>query len=263
MTDAWNPATYRKFNTERTQPFLDLLSLIRTTPMKRAVDLGCGSGELTRLAADRLECVDMLGIDNSASMLSETSTHTRPGVRFTPGDLSSWSSAADHDLVIANASLQWVPDHAGVLGKWTAALRPGGQLAVQVPANAYMPSHTVADDVAHSEAFLAAFGADGPPSDPVADNVLEPEEYASILYDLGFSEQHVRLQVYPHVLASSRAVVDWVRGTTLTRFQKRLDRDTYAAFLAEYERRLVRAVGDRSPYFFPFRRILLWARLPM
>ncbi len=189
--------------------------------MKNAVDLGCGTGELTRLAASRLSCREMLGVDNSPSMLAEAGANDEPGVRFTHGDLAGWTSPADHDLVLANASLQWVPDHQAVLGRWAAALAPGGQLAVQVPANAYMPSHTVASEVAHTEPFLAAFGSLGPPADPVADNVLEPEQYASILFDLGFAEQHVRLQVYPHVLPSSHSVVDWVRGTTLTRFEKR------------------------------------------
>ena len=262
MTDAWNPDTYRAFATERAQPFIDLLSLVRPDRIQRAVDLGCGPGELTRLAAAQLGCGEMVGIDNSASMLAEAERISTPNVRFERGDISAWTGVSDHDLVLASASLHWVPNHAAVLGRWTAALGGGGQLAVQVPANAYMPSHTVADEVAHSEPFVSAFGAEGPPPDPVAKHVLEPEEYASILYDLGFAEQHVRLQIYPHVLPNSRSVVDWVRGTTLTRFQSRLDPDTFAAFVAAYERRLLAVIGDHSPYFFPFRRILMWGRLP-
>ena len=105
-----------------------------------------------------------------------------------------------------------MPDHAAVLARWTAALRPGGQLAVQVPANAYHARRTrVAHEVAGREPYRAAFGADGPPADPVATNVLEPEEYATLLYDLGFERQHVRLQVYGHVLASSADVVEWLK----------------------------------------------------
>jgi trans-aconitate 2-methyltransferase len=83
-----------------------------------------------------------------------------------------------------------------------------------------------------------------------------------VLYDLGFTRQHVRLQVYPHVLPSSRHVVEWVKGTTLTRFEKVLPPELYAQFLVDYERDLVAEVGDRSPFFFGFRRVLLWGRLP-
>jgi trans-aconitate 2-methyltransferase len=148
-----------------------------------------------------------------------------------------------------------------VLKRWTAALRPGGQLAVQVPSNADAASHRVAATVAHREPYLSAFGGQ-PPADPVASNVLGPEVYAQLLYDLGFARQHVRLQVYPHVLPSSRAVVEWVRGTTLTRFEKVLDPALYQQFLAEYERELIAQIGDREPFFFGFRRVLMWGRLP-
>lgn len=226
-----------------------------------AVDLGCGPGELTRAAADRLHCASMTGIDNSLAMITETAQYASGTVSFEVGDIGEWTSAGDHDLVLASASLQWVPDHASVLRRWTAALRPGGILAVQVPTNAYMPSHTIADEIANTEQFLSAFGDEGPPPDPVARNVLEPEEYASLLFDMGFEHQHVRLQIYPHVLATSRSVVDWVRGTTLTRFQSRLAPDMFASFVGAYEQRLIEVIGEHSPYFFPFRRILFWGQL--
>ncbi|MEP7048225.1 MAG: hypothetical protein ABI949_16150 [Ilumatobacteraceae bacterium] len=149
-----------------------------------------------------------------------------------------------------------------MIGRWTAALRAGGQIAIQVPANAGMPSHTVAQRVADREPYLSLFGPDGPPIDPVQAYVLEPEEYARILYDLGFERQHVRLQVYPHVLASTRDVVEWVRGTTLTRFEKRLDPAAFESFVADYETELLGEIGNHAPHFFPFRRILMWACLP-
>lgn len=259
MTD-WNPAQYRKFADERAQPFHDLLALVDAGAVGRAVDLGCGPGELTVLLADRTGATDVVGLDNSPAMLTAAAEHVRPGVRFVDGDLGAWTSDRDHDLVFANASLHWTADHPAVLARWTAALAPGGQLAVQVPANAYMPAHTVAAEVAHREPYLSAMG-DNPPPDPVAVNVLHPEEYAQLLYDLGFERQHVRLQVYPHVLPSSRAVVDWIRGTALTRFQKVLDAELFERFIVDYEAALLQQIGDRSPYFFPFRRVLLWGRL--
>ena len=258
----WDPGQYRRFAEERAQPFHDLLALIAPGPIGRAVDLGCGPGELTALAARRLGAGDMVGIDSSPAMLAATRDHTTDTVRFAPGDIGAWTSAADHDLVLAAASLQWVPDHAGVLRRWTAALAPGGQLAVQVPANAHSPSHTVAAALADTEPYRSAFGVTGPPPDPVAANVLTPDDYARLLHELGFAHQHVRLQVYPHVLPSTRHVVEWVKGTTLTRVRSALPADLYRQFLADYERELLAALGDHEPYFFPFRRILFVARRP-
>lgn len=204
----------------------------------------------------------MIGVDNSQAMLDKTTEHASDVVRFEFGDIGEWQSSADFDLVLAAASLQWVPAHVVVLAQWTRALRPGGQIAVQIPANAHMPSHTVARLVAEREPYLSLFGADGPPIDPVQAYVLRPEEYAEFFHDLGFERQHVRLQVYSHVLPSTRHVVEWVRGTTLTRFEKRLDPEAFEEFVADYETELVRVLGDHEPHFFPFSRILMWARLP-
>jgi trans-aconitate 2-methyltransferase len=263
----WNPEQYRRFAAERAQPFHDLLALIEPEAptrgsIKRAADLGCGPGELTALAAKQLGVEEMIGIDNSQAMLDKTVEHASDTVRFEFGDIAGWTSSADFDLVLAAASLQWAPDHAGVIARWRAALRPGGQIAIQVPANADMPSHSVARHVAEREPYLSLFGPQGPPIDPVQAYVLQPEAYAQIFYDLGFERQHVRLQIYPHVLPSTRHVVEWVRGTMLTRFEKRLDNDAFEAFVADYEAELLTVLGDHTPHFFPFRRILMWAKLP-
>jgi trans-aconitate 2-methyltransferase len=266
MSDAvptgWDPDQYRRFAAQRAEPFHDLLAMVERGEIGRAVDLGCGPGELTALAARRLGAAEMVGIDLSPEMLAEAAAHATDAVRFELGDLSEWTAAGDHDLVLAAASLQWVPDHAGVLARWTAALAPGGQLAVQVPDNANRPTHLVAAALAEREPYRAAFGPAGPPVDPVRDYVLRPEEYAQLLFDLGYERQTVRLHVYPHVLPTSRHVVEWVKGTTLTRFRRTLPSDLYEQFLADYERDLVAELGSREPHFFPFRRILFVARRP-
>ena len=203
MTSDWDPQQYERFKDQRAQPFWDLWGLVQSTGLDECVDLGCGTGELTAEAARRWGCRTMVGIDNSVKMLAEASSHASASVRFEHGDIAGWTGSGDLDLVFSNAALQWVPDHQAVLGRWVAALRPGGQLAVQVPANADHPSHLASVAVAHTEPFLSAMGGD-PPPDPVAVDVLRPEQYAELLFDLGLADQHVRLQVYPHVMATSR-----------------------------------------------------------
>ena len=207
----------------------------------RCVDLGCGSGELTAEVTDRLGIEEMVGIDSSDAMLNAAREAIGCGddrLRFARGDLGKWTSRGDHDLVIANASLQWVPDHPGVLARWWAALAPGGQLAVQVPANADHAAHRIANQVAATEPFLSAFNC-LPPPDPVAQNVLAPDQYAIVLDELGAVEQHVRLQVYPHHLESTASVVEWTRGTTLTRFTKLLEPDLAGQFIDAFRDRVL------------------------
>jgi len=249
--DTWDPQQYQRFSAERDQPFLDLLGLLQPDDRPAVVDLGCGDGRLTALAHERLGARSTLGIDSSESMLG--GAPEAGGLRFELGDIGRWTDPGRYDVVLANASLHWVPDHGDVLSRWAGSLAGGGQLAVQVPANADHPSHTLVAEVA------AELRIDVEP-DPVAVNVLPPVAYAELLDGLGAAGQSVRLQVYAHHLGSSVDVVEWVKGTTLTRVRRAADDDTYAAFLDRYRRRLVDAVGDRAPYAYFFKRILFWAR---
>lgn len=261
VTDTWEPAQYERFAAERSQPFFDLVGLLAPVPGGRMLDLGCGTGSLTADAHRQLGLAETVGVDSSPAMLAEAASVSAPGLRFEQGDIGSLSAEGGAwDVVLANAALQWVPDHPEVLASWTALLQPGGQLAVQVPANVDHPSHRTIVDVASEEPFLPAFGADGPPPDPVT-RVLRPEVYAELLHSLGFAEQHVRLQVYGHVLPSTAAVVEWTKGTSLTRIRRALPDDLYEAFVIRYRERLLDVVGDRAPYFYAFKRILFRARL--
>jgi trans-aconitate 2-methyltransferase len=257
--DAWNPTQYERFAAERRQPFDDLVSLIRPLDGGRAVDLGCGPGSLTAELPALVGAREVFGIDSSPAMLAEAAGHAGPQVRFAEGDLASFEDPGAWDLVLANAALHWAPDHAAVLARWSSSLRPGGQLAVQIPANAGHPSHLVATSVAEEEPFASALGGT-PPPDVVTANVLAPERYAVLLDQLGFAEQHVRLQVYGHHLASTAEVVEWVKGTTLTRFQQAMAPALFDEFLSRYRERLLAELGDHSPYFYPFKRILFWGK---
>lgn len=257
----WDPGQYERFKAERAQPFWDLVDLIDTSrPIERAVDLGCGTGELTVAATERLGVGTMIGLDDSPNMLADAEQRATRTVRFGAADIGTWTEPDAYDLVLANASLQWVPDHPAVLARWVGSLRADGQLAFQVPANHDHPSHLASAHVAMQEPFVAAFDGE-PPPDPVAVNVLAPEDYSELLFDLGIAEPHVRLQVYPHVLPSTASVVEWTKGTSLTRFFKRLPDELHEPFIDAYRDELLARLGERSPYLYPFKRILMYGRL--
>jgi trans-aconitate 2-methyltransferase len=259
-TDAWNPGQYERFAGERSQPFFDLAALVQPLEGGRAVDLGCGTGALTVQLRALVGAGDVVGLDSSPAMLADAALHAGERLRFVEGDLATFHEPGTWDLVFSNAALHWASDHVGVLARWTESLRPRGQLAVQVPTNADHASHLVAAAVAHEEPFMSALGG-APPPDAVADNVLRPEHYAELLDRLGFVEQSVRLQVYGHHLATTADVVEWVKGTSLTRFQRQIAPDLYEQFVRRYRERLVGELGEQAPYFYAFKRILLWGRL--
>ena len=251
--DGWDPAQYHRFDAERDRPFFDLLELVQPVDAPALVDLGCGDGRLTVIADERLGAASSLGVDSSPAMLDKAPAVD--GITFDRGDIADWSVPDSADVIVANASLHWVGDHEAVLTRWRASLRPGGQLLVNVPANADHPSHRVLAEVTDELGIEAEL-------DPVASNVLLPEAYADVLDRLGADEQNVRLQVYAHHLASSDEVVEWVKGTTLTRIRRVTDDAGYERFLARYRERLLAAIGEQAPYTYLFKRILFWARFP-
>jgi trans-aconitate 2-methyltransferase len=256
-SDSWDPAQYERFERERSAPFFDLLDLVEPCPGGRVVDLGCGTGELTRSLHERTGASRTLGLDSSRAMLERSAAHTGEGLSFELGDIAEWAPSEPVDLVFTNAALHWVDDHEALFARLTSALVPGGQLAVQVPANHDHPSHLVAERVAGEEPFCDALGGYIRRS-PVA----LPQQYAALLHRLGYESQHVRLQVYLHVLPAPETVVDWVKGTLLTDYKRRLPEAAYDEFLDRYRALLLSELPAERPYPFTFKRILLWGRLP-
>lgn len=264
MSDAWNPEQYHLFAKERRQPFEDLKSVVKPVPGGRVVDLGCGSGELTADLHKALEAKHTLGIDSSKTMLGRAKSHEGKGVTFREGDIAdfAWAGESPFDVVFSNSALQWVsePDHHKLVARLTEALAPGGQLAFQVPANYDHPSHILANQVAMNEPYHSALVKGGWTRQKRP--VLTPEAYAELLDELGYAEQHVHMQIYGHRLDSSSDVVEWTRGTNLTQFEAVLSEKLYEGFVKEYREELLRRLGDKSPYFYAFKRILVWGRRP-
>src|SRR5260221_12282336 len=131
--DTWDPRQYDKFQREREQPFYDLLALVHRSSGMRVVDLGCGTGKLTRILHTRLDALETTGIDRSEKMLDSTRGPAFPGgLRFEIGTIEGFadSSAAARgafDLIFSNAAYHWVGDHETLLARLAAALAPGGQ----------------------------------------------------------------------------------------------------------------------------------------
>ncbi len=250
----WNPNRYHQFQSERSAPFEDLLKLVRVLPNLGVVDLGCGTGELTRRLADALPDSDVLGLDLSEAMLERAAPYARPGLRFELGDQASLSGS--YDLIFSNAALQWSEDHPRLISHLYECLAPGGQIAVQVPSNHGHISHRIVLEVSASEPFRAAlngFTRQTP--------VLSIDAYASLLFELDAQDILVFEKVYPHVLADSDAVVDWISGTALIPYLERLDEPMQTQFLQAIRARM-KASLPAQPVFYPFKRILFSAVKP-
>lgn len=233
---SWSARQYSTFERERTRPVRDLLHAVGTDPVARAIDLGCGPGNSTEALAARFPAAELAGLDSSEDMI-RAARQRLAGVRFELGDVSAWRAGAAYDVILANAVLQWVPDHEALLPRLMAALAPGGSLAVQMPDNLEEPAHRLMRQVA-AEARFAARLSDAAVS-------RQPRREALWYYRL-LKPHAARVDVwrttYHHVLAGgTEAVVEWFKGSGLRPFLAPLDAEEQAAYLAAYRAALASA----------------------
>lgn len=251
--DTWNPGQYEKFKSERSRPFHDLVSLVQPSGVRTIVDLGCGTGELTKQLHEKLKAERTLGTDSSTQMLAKANSFAGHGLSFEESKIETFAPMVPFDLVFTNAALQWLPNHRELIPRVLKLVAPKGQIAIQVPANFDHPSHTIAHALGN-EMFPGRLTGMAK-----ARSVLDVAEYARILFYEGFEENRCRMEVYLHPMSSGRDVVEWTKGTMLTSFQAQLKPDEFSTFIAEYTKRLVTELGD-GPYVYAFKRILIWGR---
>jgi trans-aconitate 2-methyltransferase len=250
----WNPERYNQFKAERSAPFEDLLQLIQIRPGLEAIDLGCGTGELTSRLARLLPGSQVLGIDSSPDMLAKTQAFKAPNLDFQLGDIQEIEGA--WDLIFSNAAIQWIENHLTLVPRLFSHLRPGGQIVVQLPSNHNHPAHRMIVETASEQPFQRALDGWLRHSP-----VLGVEVYAELLFAAGGQDLVVFEKVYPHILENSDAVADWSAGTALLPYMERLDPQLRAAFMQSYRQKLHHHWPD-SPVFYGFRRILFAARRP-
>lgn len=251
----WNPDVYLTFADHRGRPFFDLLSRVGAEAPRRVADLGCGPGNLTVTLSQRWPNAVVEAWDSSPEMVDAARER---GVDAHVGDVREWVPQPDTDVVVSNATLQWVPEHAELLVRWAGQLEAGSWVAMQVPGNFDAPSHQAVRELARSDQW----------SEPLRDfpfregQVDSPSGYAALLGDIGCTVDAWET-TYVHELHGENPVLEWITGTALTAVRSRLNDEQWEQFRQELIPMLngaypVRADGKT---FFPFRRIFVVAQV--
>jgi trans-aconitate 2-methyltransferase len=224
---SWSARQYSLFEQQRTRPVRDLVAAIPRESAQTAVDLGCGPGNSTEVLAERFPQARVTGLDSSTDMLGEARQRLA-AVEFIQADIGDWKPAQTYDVILANASLQWVPDHAQLYPRLVSLLNPGGVLAVQTPDNLDEPAHRLAREIAASPQWADRIG-----------DVRHPDRHpAPYYFDLlrpHCAEVDVWRTTYHHPLAGGHAaVVEWFKGSALRPYLQRLDQAAQQDFLDTY-----------------------------
>ena len=252
----WDPDVYLAFADHRGRPFYDLLSRVGAKRARRVVDLGCGPGNLTKYLAKRWPDAVIEAMDTSPEMVAAAKER---GIDATVGDLRDWKPKPDTDVVVSNAALHWVPEHADLLVRWASELAPGSWIAVQVPGNFDTPSHATVRTLARREPY-AKLMRDIPFR--VGAVVQPPLHYANLLLDAGCRVDAWET-TYLHQLTGEHPVLDWITGTALVPVRERLDDDGWERFRQELIPLLKDAYPPRADgtTIFPSRRVFLVAEV--
>jgi len=254
----WDPEQYKRFEAERDRPAQDLMQRLPAGLDPREIwDLGCGAGRHAAQLKRRHPQAAVHGLDSSEAMI-EQAKQQAANVDWRLGDLASWTPDAPADLILANAALQWLPDHRALLGRLTEALAPGGVIAVQMP---------LAWETLHHRT-MRAVAADGPWAGRLRDRetiaaLLSPEAYYDVLAER-CGDVDIWSTTYLHVLRGVDPVLEWMKGTALRPHLTPLDDDPpmRAAYLSALGARLSQAFPTRPDgvTLLPFPRLFLVAR---
>lgn len=249
----WSAQLYSTFEAERTRPVRDLVNAIPLHQAGVAVDLGCGPGNSTEVLAQRYASATITGLDSAPDMI-EAARARLPGLQFELADIANWQAAQPVDVILANASLQWLNDHSTLYPRLIAQLKVGGCLAVQTPDNMMEPSHRIAREVAASNRWADRIGA-----------VRHPDRHPAPWYYSLLKPLCTRVDIwrttYFHPLQNHQAIVEWFKGSALRPYLAALTADEQQAFLADYLQAIAQeypALADGS-VLLPFPRLFLVA----
>jgi trans-aconitate 2-methyltransferase len=257
VSHSWDPDRYLTYADERGRPFVELVARVAADAPRSVVDLGCGPGNLTALLRERWPQARVQGLDSSPEMI-EKARVLEPSIDFQVADLRTWVRAADPvDVLVSNATLQWVPGHLDLLPDLVSRVRPGGWLAFQVPGNFGEPSHTIRTQLAAEAPYAEHTSGVAVPSSH------DPSLYLDRLTGLGCTVDAWET-TYLHVLTGPDPVFTWVSGTGARPTLQALPDDLRPRFEDEFRRRLREAYPEHDGrVLLPFRRIFVVARVSL
>ncbi|MFF6832783.1 class I SAM-dependent methyltransferase [Streptomyces sp. NPDC012438] len=179
--DRWN-AVNEGFD----EPLLDAAGI---TGDGRVLDIGCGAGQTTRLAALRAPRGSALGLDLSGPMLAEARARAEregvPHALFEQGDAQEHPfGAGAFDAAISRYGVMFFADPVAAFANIGRALRPGGRLAFVCPAEAALNEWAVAMTALRDLLPVGDFGSPGLPG---MFSLADPDRIRRVLAAAGFT----------------------------------------------------------------------------
>jgi ubiquinone/menaquinone biosynthesis C-methylase UbiE len=105
-----------------------VLAELRGARCRRALDVGCGTGQLAARLRSELPGLHVVGCDFSGGMLHHALARDRTA-SWVQGDAGRLPFASEtFDAVVSTEAFHWFPDPRGTLAEFRRVLRPQGRL---------------------------------------------------------------------------------------------------------------------------------------
>ena len=131
MNQNWNAEKYSSGFSFVYQYGQDVLNLIEIENVKDVIDLGCGTGTLTKALAEKN--FNVIGLDASEEML-EKARKNYPEIKFIQADATNFKIENKVDVVFSNAVLHWIEKskQPSMMKCVYEALNDGGQFVFEM-----------------------------------------------------------------------------------------------------------------------------------
>jgi trans-aconitate 2-methyltransferase len=252
----WNPELYLKFDKERTQPSIDLVSRIDFINPRKIIDIGCGPGNSTQILLQRWPDSQITGIDNSPAMI-EKAKKDFPNQEWRIVDAGNDEIKEKFDIAFSNATIQWIPNHADLLKRFYKLLSDRGQIAIQLPLFFDMNIGKSIESIARDNRWSS--------KTRVVRELFTIHDY-SFYYD-NLSELYHSIDIwvsdYVHILDSHVSILEMIRGAGLRPYLDRLETDIDKK---DFEETVLKEIVKDYPLqkdgkvLFPFKRLFFIAK---
>lgn len=248
----WNPQNYNQFKELRYQPFFDLIDLLSDTSPLKILDLGCGTGELTQILANKFQKAEVLGIDSSEEMLAGSKEFTRKNCRFEVKSIEDvLAEDQTYDIIVSNAALQWVDEHEELIPAIIRKLNPKGQLAIQMPCQVDNRLNQLLLELTKEEPFVSALNQWRRESP-----VLSIDRYSQLFFSKNCEDFNIYQKVYPIIAQNHDTLYDFIGGSSLIPYMDRLDEILKPVFKTAYQRKIADDFTE-LPAIYAFKRLLM------
>jgi ubiquinone/menaquinone biosynthesis C-methylase UbiE len=148
----------------------------------KVLDLGCGSGSVTKEIAAKVPSGTVIGLDVSEAMLAYARDHySAPNVIYMQGDARKLPFVEQFDKVVALLSLNWISEQEQALNSLYTALKPGGKAIITRPGKQPSNLGPVAYSLIKTDRWAPYF-----PNFEQKRQYYTADEYALLLEKAGF-----------------------------------------------------------------------------